>query len=191
MLRRHSLIVRDEARVRLAQPTGQGRRVGGIEPAEAEARQFLGHRVRADGQRAPIGCRLQRRVAEALPERRERDGVAGGVGVGDGAAARRSSRGRRGSGRARPGAPVRSRTRPRPARGASRWRRVPRREQLLPRCSCAPVRASVAAAAGCHRGRRGWSARPRARPEADPGRRRCRSSWPQSRGPPTRRGSVR
>ena len=41
------------------------------------------HRVGPDGQRAPVGGRLDRGVAEALPRRGQQDGVAGGVRVGD------------------------------------------------------------------------------------------------------------
>ena len=86
MVGRHPLVVRNEARVRMLQPVGQRCRDGRVEPFEAEGRQFGCHRVGADGQRPPVGRRLDGGVAEALPERGEQDGVTGGVGVGDGAA---------------------------------------------------------------------------------------------------------
>ena len=45
--------------------------------------QLPADRVGPDGERPPVRCGLDRRVAEALPRRREHDRVAGGIGVGD------------------------------------------------------------------------------------------------------------
>ena len=174
------------------QPCRQRNRVRRVEPVEPERRQLRRHGVGAHGQRSPVGRRLDGGVAEALPRRRQEDGVAGGVGVGDAAAALGLAEEDRAARLARRGAPAPARTRPRPGRAASRCRRRPPPARSPPRRSCAA------------RARVGWSRsgiscvhaqgcpcpRPRRR-EAGPDRRCCTPWWRGCRGRPARRGSAR
>ena len=102
--------------------------IGGVEPAEAQGPELLGHGVGADGDGPTVDGGLDRRVAEPLPGRREGDGIARRVGVGH--RARRRTRGSRGTRRrpstfassssypssAGPGEPVGRVEVPRPAR---------------------------------------------------------------------------
>ena len=119
---------------------GRGRRASGSGSSAANHRkprraQLVGHRVRPDRDRPAVDGRLDRGVAEALPRRRERDGVGGGVGVGHRAGRRPVEHRRRRAGEQRVAA--RRRSRPRPGRAASRWRRAPRPARARPGRPCA------------------------------------------------------
>ena len=78
------VVVVERARRGGGSPRSRSVGVGGVEPSEAERPQLVGHGVRAHGDGTPVDGGLDRRVAEALPRRRERDRVAGRVGVGHG-----------------------------------------------------------------------------------------------------------
>ena len=168
-------------------PGGRGR--AGSNHRKPRARSSSATGYGPDGDRAPVDGRLDRRVAEALPRRRERDRVAGRVGV-------RHRPGRRLVEHAAPGpgedaAQRRPRSRPRPDRAASRWRRAPR---PAPRRRARPfVRSRAPGGARAARRRlhaeRG-SGRVAIARRARRRRSRCRWSWP---GCPGRRisSSVR
>ena len=138
--------------------------------------QLAADGVRADGDRPPVQRRLDRRVAEPLPRRREGDGVARRVEVGDRrrpAVDLRSTRHRAAASTAR----ARRRSRPRRGPSASTWRRAPRPAARRRARPCGGWRAPGAARAARRRRRRRRPASRLDHRRAGRGRSRCRSSW--------------
>ena len=78
----HRLVVVGQRRVGVGEVGPQRPGVVGVEPTEAEPRELLRHRERADRDRAAVQRGLDQRQPEALPRGRHRDDVARGVGAG-------------------------------------------------------------------------------------------------------------
>ena len=80
---RDLVVVRHQVGVGVIEPGREGGGRRAVEPPKAEGAQLGGHRVPPDGQGPAVGGRLERRVPEAFPGRRQQDDIAGRVGIVD------------------------------------------------------------------------------------------------------------